>query len=614
MIHLPDYGEIMGELKIGSPFHGLWKSPGLILQPGTLTTATGDIPYKDIWQYPNPKRADLGCTAFLTRVPGMDPVDPPTNGEAKLRMEWRNYALSCGAASYTDGVPLTTITSYNPQFPGSFLYIDGNKNIWQINASIAWTPATNTFYVTRFGYLDETTHSYTSVTATYSGDKGTTPYGAGHLGLVAKDSTGSETIWGRSNADFLGDFATIYDPAADGSGSTDPVMYQYTQAWPLAFFKVTITGNGDETLPDYGLSIHIEFLEDKVTTTTTTTTGSSYFDVPFYRIESTGYGSPLRHVSASVAYRAVYSNSSALIWDAVEAGKYNASGTRTIDKTSHLWCMYDDNDVLQWVTSKQLVIQQATVVCSSVEPVVNDGTCAGTPSGGSYFYQVGDISGGTITFPAATSTCNWSRTWRAQRLLNGVAFLDTGPVTKTGTDYKEWPAVVYSMWTSLGLNSPDNVLDQSTGHTSEGGTDTTFVGTTSSSVWSGGWGNLLHCGPNFLGDDPEKHTDGWGTLRLACNMIAFFPVTGMAYEDSPTTARRNPKTMGRILGVVTPDGWTAVDFQAPRMPWKLPEPGGDALRQPGASPYTTDVGVGIFGSYQPITKQIALDTAPVCFI
>lgn len=558
MVTFPD-GDMIGDLKIGNPYHGLWRSGDLRLDDGTLTLDLNGqtIPYRDINGIT--ARADQRCMSRLVQVPGL-PVPQQTNQEAAMNMEWRNYALQSGGLLCAGGVPISGVSSDAAGDSTAFIYIDSARQCWLVTAHIPHlNPGGNTITVRRFGLIDGTTHVATSFTAPYTGSVDTVA--GNQRSLVAKTKTGHKTVW-----------ATIADDTREVQPS-DAAKSRYVQHQPSRGFwvEMVISGVGDEGQAQYGLTFQITQISSAVGTKRSIDYRAGETTITDFRevITSTTVNGGLRKDSTMEYHNSVVTGTEG----------YDSTMIISTEYVATVWAFYDDADALKLVKLRSKYAAETTKVKTGGGPsVVSPGWYqASPPSSQAVGWSVSDsvtttteVVSGTVAvlfddaevFGTSAQISNSTDVYGAGLSASWV------PYDADGTKYH--PSGSYlSDWPTYSSYPPTDI-------------DTTV--------------------PYDAQTEALINLTDTGSKKLAVAVHRFSPdIIGVLQYERHGVSTYEYKN-AKIIRLITSDGAVTCDYPV------------EVGYVPTPSPGDVRNTIGLFAAVHPVTKQVATDEVPLCWI
>lgn len=231
------------------PATGLWRGANAYspTDPGSLTCPDGAVV-----SHPTPNGAwggvsgDVTGNCRLLQVPS-PPGDQRTAGQVAIdnsaHRQVRLYGLVAGAAHTLYGKSI-----YNIDGSGGigFIYVDPVRVRWHIQVTTvhAASECTATIKVRRFGHFDPG-RTFAVLTKVLSAPAGTLANNSG-VALLAYRPDGGEAWFGAMRTPPAGG---SNNPWGGGSAQQD---------WPTCFWRLGVTGTGDETAVDHGLAFSWE--------------------------------------------------------------------------------------------------------------------------------------------------------------------------------------------------------------------------------------------------------------------------------------------------------------------------------------------------------------------
>lgn len=532
------------------PWHGLWKA-GQVALPNATNKAMPDP------HVPSAEAVGYGNVSVIRRPGWSAPPRSPAEAaaDAAAGKGWRGYALISGSWRHVGAGRLNN----------GWVYIDPAGRAWWIQHT-TWhqvRPVGNpqpdkcdiTVTIRRFGRFDRAPHVDKTLSASTASGV-TIPVstvwapGDSQLGLITHKSDGSEAIFGRYTS-----------PSFHwGSG----------QVWPILFWRLRISGTGNEALAGHGLTIAWDLIVDEANWKFTNRTTDDHLR-PTYKT---------------------------MTWDKVEVSPgicqidggvsggtmYDRTVVRTSRQTMKLWCAYDQADVLRWVESDYQwqetfhEVKQYVAVSGSMHLYELPG--GGIDQGNASVRQ--DVT--TSTSATGTATLSWGGT---VLLTVSKTIPESSNTVTVETGEDSFPL----SWIS---EEPPSGLPYGAGSaTYDLGSDTHSDTTTVSSFGQGSvnWGVGY---PTFYSSD-----QGGGVYRISQLVRYSDQVLGLIELDVPGVFGTSPVTRQMLVDAWAPSGAHA-GFSTPA-PLPLPQSG----RHVGST-FT-----GRFASWQPVTDQLVVDTVPV---
>lgn len=532
------------------PWHGLWKD-GQIALPNATQKAMDDPHISSI------DAVGYGSVSLIRRPGWTAPERTPAEAaaDAAAGKGWRGYGLISGTWRNLGGKRLQN----------GFVYFDPAGKAWWIQTAGVHQPrppghaqpdlCSISVTVRRFGLFDGKSHGSATLSA-QTGSGVALPVattwapGDGTADLICHKSDGSEAIFGR----------TIFPSFWWGGG----------QLWPILFWRLTISGTGNEALPGFGLSIgwSIEYDEANYKFSNRTQVDELY---PVYANLSgtkTDVGGNLKHI------------------DSTRSGgtMYDKTTVRTSRQQTKLWPAYTAADALVWLESEY--VWQETI--SEVkEYQVLDGVAHLYDLGGGNYdqdpFSIQEVTT-TTTTPSATMTLRYGGV-----TIHSVS-KSSAPVVNVNTF---GPYNVFISLASLG--DPPGGLPMGTfSGTLDLGDDVHTDNTVTSSFGQGtsGWGIGY---PFALGSPAGSNYRNVVAVRYSNQVI------GLIELDVPTAGATSPVTRQQLVDAWAPSGaHAAFSVPAPR-------------NVPQTARKTGSVWDGRFASWHPVTDALAIDTAPICW-
>lgn len=532
------------------PYHGLWKAGKITLPNGS------QLAHPDPHTFTT-EPSDFGSAALVKRPGWSAPARTPAEiaADVSAGRQWLGHALLAGSDQMLGGKKLF-----------GFIYIDPAGKRWRVQTTSVHRPRppghaesdTCSIAVTfrRFGHFDRRTHGSVLLNAA-AGSGVVLPVstvwgpGDGTADLICAKSDGSEAIFGR----------TIFPSFWWGDG----------QLWPILFWRLTISGNGDETLPNFGLSIgwSIEFGEAnyKFTNRTQDQTTNGIYRVEAWTKVDTGGG----------LMRVDVSNSGGHYYDRLT--------TRHSTQIVRLYPAYTAGDSLVWLQASY--VWQETVSEVKVLEVI-DGAAYAFQNGTGITQKDGahrDVTTttrdasytATLTFGPATLYSVTRSAAQVVTVSNGATVADAVPLTYLSPPPTGLAVGSGSFNWTLGADPAP--------------TDTTVISSfgQGTSPWGVGY-------PSAFGDDMA------GKYRQRVAVRYSDQVIGLIELDVPAAGATFPVTRQQLVDAWAPSG-AHVGFSA-TAPRAYPV----GARWLGSS------WDGRFCSWNPATDAIAVDTVPICWV
>lgn len=531
------------------PYHGLWKAGAVALPNGTTRP------------FPSPHSGDTVPSDFgsaqVLRRPGWSAPARSTAeaaADAVAGRQWLDHALLSGSYRSIGGQRLRgyvyvdpagkrwrvqTVSTHQPRAPG---------NLQPDTCSIAVT-------LTRFGHFDGKNHS--SVVLSAQAPSGvalppTTVWGPGDgtADLICAKSDGSEAIFGR----FV----------------TPSFWWGAGQLWPLLFWRLSISGTGDEALPNFGLAIAWSVIVDESNWKFTNTTAEDNLYPQYTTVTSvkTDVGG-LKRVDATLS------------------GGTMADKTTVRTSRQHvkLWPAYTAADGLMWLESDYTWAETVRAIKTYN---VTDGTAhlydlgAGNYDQDPFVHQ--EITTTTIT-ASATMTLSYGGTTIYSHTRNDApapVVIDTGPI------------VGYMSLTILGDPPTGLPMGTTTTHGDLGDDEHTSTSVVSPfGQATAGWG----IGYPWAFGEPVS-----GAYRTTVAVRYSNQVVGLIELDVPAANATGPVSRQQLVDAWAPGGaHAAFSTTAP-------------LAYPATAHAVGAGWAGRFASWHPVTDVLAVDTVPICWV
>lgn len=532
------------------PWHGLWKA-GQMALPNATNKA---MPDPHVFSF---DAVGYGNVSVIRRPGWTAPARTPAEAaaDAAAGKGWRGYALISG----------TWRNVGSERLNNGFVYFDPAGKAWWIQWTSVHQPrpvghaepdlCSITVTIRRFGLFDGEAHASATLSA-QTGSGVTIPVstvwapGDGAAALICHKSDGSEAIFGRY---------------------TSPSFHWGTgQIWPILFWRLRISGTGNEALPGHGLSIEWDLVADEANWKFTNTT----------QIDT------LRPTYKTRTYTKVEVSPGICNIDGGISGgtMFDRTTVRTSRQTMRLYCAYDQNDVLRWVESDY---QWTESIREWKQYVVMSGTMHlyELPGGG---LDVGNASVRqdltTTTSASGSATLSWGG---AVLLTVSKSIPESSNTVTTATGEDSLP-------TSWITEDPPGGIPYGSGSTSyDLGDDEHTSSSTVSSFGQGStnWGIGY---PTFYSAD-----QGGGIYRISQLVRYSDQVLGLIELDVPGVFSTSPVTRQQLVDAWAPSGAHAGFGVAAPRPY------------PQTAYWTGALWNGRFATWQPVTDQLVVDTAPV---
>lgn len=546
------------------PYHGLWQDAAIALPGGAHLPAPD--PNRDGGNGSYIRGGEGFGNALLVKVPGQPLTERTVAAAARdaaAGRQWLNYALQSGARGQIGSAAINADTANN----GRFIYIDAARKRWLVEAR-AQTGAVATLYVRvrRFGHFDRATHAWSAQT-TRTTDNGGAPFSPAPMVLCARKSDGSVAIFGAMDQV---DFGT--------ADALTTALIENGQQWPSAFFQLTVGGLGQEGLPDCGLALGWALLKPFPA-------GSATYQTDYvwdYKILT---GQEIRNLDE---------NNSGTFTITLEKGAlattlnisncssdYHRQQTSVSIEVSDLWPVFDQTDALQWLTFERRRDSSSDV--TRVDSYTNDiqTFVDGVQTG----WQHATIQ---TTRTTANSVVD---TWT---LRLGATVIDTLSYTWAQPGNGTVVSNLTSTYVSIShYGSPTGFplchVDGNTNYYNEFGPPP--AGT--SSVSLGTFDSPVTWGAAYAATEPRGFL---APVRYSAQLFGAFTAT-----ISGPVGSLESVTNARLKDAAAPGAYASFNVPAPAN---------------SARPHTVFINAasGRFGTWHPVTGEIAFGSSPVCWV